>query len=156
MQIHALELDDCYNLIGIHTSEEDYKLAYLLNKELDASFCRYKHDLDFKDKSASFSVFEFCDSITQLDSYLISNKFVESVSSTPTSSNELFTSGVSFSTMSYLIQEKSNIDYFLKLEGEITTLELRKLIKKLNSIPQIVTSYNINPSTLKSKDFLIF
>ena len=38
MQIHSLGLDslceDEYSLIGIHTTLEDYKLAYLLNRIL--------------------------------------------------------------------------------------------------------------------------
>ena len=38
MQVYALELEDfCeeeYSLIGIHTALEDYRLAYLLNKNL--------------------------------------------------------------------------------------------------------------------------
>lgn len=156
MQIHALELDDCYNLIGIHTSEEDYKLAYLLNRNLNTSFKRFKHDLDFKDKSASFTVFDFSDDINQLDSYLITNKFTENFSPATNSNLELFSNDVLFSTMSYLIPEKKNVDYFLKIEGEITTFELGKLIKQINNIPQIVASYNINPFTLKSKDYLIF
>ena len=38
MQIHALDFnisfEEEYTLIGIHTALEDYKLAYLLNKNL--------------------------------------------------------------------------------------------------------------------------
>ena len=45
MQIHALGLGDfCeeeYSLIGIHTALEDYKLAYLLNKNLKGVVITY-------------------------------------------------------------------------------------------------------------------
>ena len=38
MQIHSLEIndfsDDNYTLIGIHSTLEEYKLAYLLNQKL--------------------------------------------------------------------------------------------------------------------------
>ena len=55
-----------------------------------------------------------------------------------------------------LIQEKKQIDYFLKIDSDFDTQELNEVIKKVNSIKNVITSYNINPQTLKSKDFLIF
>ena len=42
MQIHSLGLEDFYEdnytLIGIHTALEDFKLAYLLNNNLNTHF----------------------------------------------------------------------------------------------------------------------
>ena len=42
MQVYSLDIDDFnednYTLIGIHTALEDFKLAYLLNKNLDTHF----------------------------------------------------------------------------------------------------------------------
>ncbi len=154
MQIHALELADDYSLIGIHTSEEDYKLAYLLNLNLNTSFTKFKYQLDFENKKASFSIFEFIDKENQLSNYLISNKYIGN--NTANLKPNLFSDNVNYSTTSYLISEKKKVDYFLKIEGEISALKLRKTIKKLNNIHQIITSYNINSSNLKSKDFLIF
>ena len=154
MQIHSLELDDEYTLIGIHTSEEDYKLAYLLNLNLNTSFSKFKYQLDFKNNKASFSIFEFIDRKKQLDVYLISNKFIENSSDDLGSS--LFSNNVFYSTTSYLIPEKKNIDYFLKIEGDISNNELEETIIKLNTIHQIITSYSVNPAHLKSRDFLIF
>lgn len=154
MQIHSLELADDYSLIGIHTSEEDYKLAYLLNLNLNTSFTKFKYQLDFENKKASFSIFEFIDKENQLSNYLISNKYIGD--DTANLKPNLFSDNINYSTTSYLIPEKKNVDYFLKIEGEISALKLRKTIKKLNNIHQIITSYNINSSNLKSKDFLIF
>ena len=63
MQIHSLGLEDfCedeYSLIGIHTALEDFKLAYLLNKNLGTSFYKSREDLNFENqqKKASFSIF---------------------------------------------------------------------------------------------------
>ena len=49
MQIHALGFgdfcEDEYSLIGIHTALEDYKLAYLLNKNLNTHFSKSKKNL---------------------------------------------------------------------------------------------------------------
>lgn len=149
-----LDLGDDYSLIGIHTSEEDYRLAFLLNQQLKTNFTNSKNHLDFKNGAASFSIFEFIDEQHQLTKHLIANKFVgEERQSTELN---LFTSEVQFSNISYLIPEKKKIDYFLKIEGDINPNELNKIIDRINSINQVITSYQINPTDLKSKDYLIF
>lgn len=154
MQIHSLDLVDDYNLIGIHCSEEDYKLAYLLNKHLNTKFSKSDYSLDFENKNAAFPIFEFVDEKNQLSKYLIPNKFTDATSENI--GRNLFSEEEVFSTTTYLINEKKNIDYFIKIEGEISQLEILNTIERLNKINQIVTSYSINPTKLKSKDFLIF
>lgn len=154
MQIHSLDLVDDYSLIGIHTSEEDYRLAYLLNSHLHTKFTRSKFNLDFENKNASFPIFEFINEKKQLASYLISNKCIGNTSANSTVN--LFSKNEFFSSTTYLIREKKNIDYFIKIEGEISNVELYRTIEKLNKIDQIVTSYHVNPLKLSSKDFLIF
>jgi len=154
MQIHSLELADEYSLIGIHTSEEDYKLAFLLNQTLQTRFSKFKHHLDFKDKSASFSVYEYLDEKNQLTNHLISNKYIGEA--TDELKTNLFSNEISYSNVSYLIPERKKVDYFLKIEGDISTIELHKTIATINSINQIITSYKISPELLKSKDNLIF
>jgi len=154
MQIHSLDLVDDYSLIGIHTSEEDYRLAYLLNSNLHTKFIRSNFNLDFENKNASFPIFEFVNEEKQLTSYLISNKCVGNTSENSTVN--LFSKDEFFSSTTYLIREKKNVDYFIKIDGEISTIELYKTIENLNKISQVVTSYRINPSKLNTKDFLIF
>ena len=60
MQVYSLDIDDFnednYTLIGIHTALEDFKLAYLLNKNLDTHFSKANYSLDFE-SNASFSVY---------------------------------------------------------------------------------------------------
>jgi len=151
-----LELDEIvdYTLIGIHTSEEDYRLAYLLNKNLNTSFSKFHQHLDFKNNNATYSIYEFLDESKQQETYLISNKFIGNHTQIPNAN--LFSEKVSYSTTSYLIPEKKKVDFFLKIEGDTTAFEIKNIINKLNNIHQIITSYNINPLDLKSKDFLIF
>ena len=154
MQIHSLNLVDEYSLIGIHTSEEDFRLAYLLNSNLHTKFTRSSFNLDFKNKNASFPIFEFLNEEKQLATYLISNKCVGNTSEN--SAVNLFSQNEFFSSTTYLIREKKNVDYFMKIEGDISIIEIYKTIEELNKINQIVTSYHINPLKLSSKDFLIF
>lgn len=154
MHIHSLDLIDEYSLIGIHTPIEDYKLAYLLNMHLNTKFVKSKFNLDFNNENISFSVYEFNDNDNQLSFYLISNKFIGLISENKL--ENLFSKNELFSSTSYLISEKKNVDYFIKIEGEITNIKLFKTIEKINKIQQIVTSYNINPTKLNSKANLIF
>lgn len=152
MQVHSIEItdfsDDNYTLIGVHTSLEDYQLAYLLNKNLHSKFIRADYNLDFKSKKSSsfYSIFEYnCDN---QDWFLISNIY-----KTKSKSVGLFSES---ETKTFLIPEKKNIDYFLKIEGDFDEESIVSSVEKINQIPQIITSYTIEPKTLKSKEFLIF
>ena len=153
MQLLTFDLEEeDYLLVGIHSTEEDYRLAYLLNKYLKIKLTRYKHNLDFENSDAEFPLFEFKDKNSFVSYYLINNKhksFVEN-------QNNPCLFGGNYSTISYLIPEKKKIDFFLKVEGCYNENHLNILIDKLNAINQIITSYSIELTTLKSRDHLIF
>ncbi|MDE0536262.1 IPExxxVDY family protein [Tenacibaculum sp. L6] len=144
--------NDDYTLIGVHTTLNDYRLAYLLNKHLQVNFRRANYDLDFFQKNieSSYVVYEYTNTKLDQDWFLISNVFKYTLEA---ESISLF--GQSDST-SYLIPEKKKVDFFLKIEGEFDYDFIVKLIENINQIPQIITSYEIEVNSLKSKDFLIF
>lgn len=79
MQVHALDLNDFheekYSLIGIHTTLEDYKLAYVLNHHLKVRFNRAGFNLDFENekRDASFSIYTYENSTHDSEWYLIAN-----------------------------------------------------------------------------------
>jgi len=156
MQIHSLGFDDfCeeeYSLIGIHTVLEDYKLAYLLNQHLKISFKKADFNLDFENKknNASFSIYKYINVKYDFDWFLISNSIKEEKATT-SNGLPLFTE-----TKTYLIPEKKNIDFFIKISGDIEFACLTKTIQKIKEVNQVITSYQIDKNTLKSKDFLIF
>lgn len=155
MQIHSLGLNDFseedYSLIGIHTALEDFKLAYLLNKNLHTKFIKSKEDLHFeKSKQASFSMFNYSSKKYDSDWFLIANS---SKRESQTESNELL---ITSETKSYLIPEKKKIDFFVKISGEIQYSFLSQTVSKIKEIDQVITSYLIDKNSLKSKDFLIF
>jgi hypothetical protein len=156
MQVHSLELNDFsdnnYTLIGIHSTLEEYKLAYVLNQKLNTQFVRAEYSLDFENKNnnAAFSIYEFINTKFSQSWFLISNQFtnyLDGVSTGLFPSNEITT---------YLIPEKKKVDFFLKLEGDFNYDYIAKKVEEINSINQVITSYKIDPNTLKSKDFLIF
>lgn len=155
MQIHSLGLDICedeYSLIGIHTTLEDYKLAYVLNKHLGTSFCRSKHNLSFEKtkKNASFSIFNYSNIKYDFEWFLIANS---SKRTNQTVSNELL---LTSETKTYLIPEKKKVDFFIKIIGSLQDSFIQETVTKIKKIDQIITSYSIDKDTLKSKDFLIF
>ncbi|MFL0203510.1 IPExxxVDY family protein, partial [Tenacibaculum maritimum] len=59
-------------------------------------------------------------------------------------------------SITYLISEKKKVDFLLKLEGGFDYEFIVKTIGYINKIKQVVTSYQIEVGSLKSKEFLIF
>jgi hypothetical protein len=55
-----------------------------------------------------------------------------------------------------LISELSKVDYFIKISDEIQNVNEKLILSRLQNIPQIITSYTVNPLKIKSKDHLIF
>ena len=138
-----------YTLIGIHATLEDYRLAFYLNVALNIQLKRQPEDLDFGTDNSLFSLYNYdCDS-TFSSWALIANKCVFDANLT-NESNYLFKEDYQ---TAIFIQEKKQIDYFLKIDGDFDTQELNEIIKKVNSIKNVITSYNINPQTLNRKIF---
>ncbi|MGB0891798.1 MAG: IPExxxVDY family protein [Flavobacteriaceae bacterium] len=156
MQVYSLEIEDFsdnnYTLIGIHSTLEDYKLAYVLNSTLNTKFKKANFSLDFENKNnnASFSIYEFENKKQYTNWFLISNTYKDL--SRPVASGLFIESEIT----TYLIPELKKVDFFLKLEGDFEYDFILKTIEKINQTKQIITSYKIDANTLKSKDFLIF
>lgn len=154
MQLYSLEIDEFlendYHLIGVHSTLEDYQLAFFLNKNLKIKLTKATYNLDFKNTNACYSVFEYINEELDYSCYLIANIY----KSIATSANTGFFK--ESETITYLIPEKKTVDYFLKITGNIESGFIEKNLEKINAIPQIITSYKIKTNTLKSKDFLIF
>ncbi len=156
MQVHSLNLgdfsEDNYTLIGIHTALEDFRLAYLLNNNLNTLFSRATFNLDFENKNsqASFSIYNYHHEEYDYDWSLIANSYTEE------KTNKLDSLALITETKTYLIPEKKKVDYFIKIVGEPTQELIYKTIEEVNNIQQVITSYIIDTNTLKSKEFLIF
>lgn len=159
MALHKLLVDDfdddAYKLIAIHCRLEDYRLAYLLNKYLGLSLKRKAEDLDFKYLKSSYSIFEWDNELEYVRWNLISNvckKEEDSLYSTGT----LFQNSEKVLKTFNLISEYSKVDFFIKISDEIQNVDEKLVLQRLQKIPQIITSYPIDPLKIKSKDHLIF
>ena len=158
MAVHKLVLDDLecesYQLIAIHCSLEDYRLAYLLNSHLNLKLKRRRHDLDFS--VAKYSVFEWEDQTQMLTWNLVSNICkVEESQEEEQYATSLFNNRNSMKTYS-LIPEYKSANYLFKIDCESNFSKEKKTVNTLLSIPQIVTAYSIDTENLKSKTNLIF
>ena len=158
MAIHKLVIDDLededsYVLIAIHCSVEDYRLAYILNENLNLKLQRKSKDLDFS--KASYSIFEWED-VNQLITWnLVSNtcKVEEEISN---NSSSLFNNQNQVITTYNLVPEYKAANYLLKINYETSFLKEKTIVNTILAIPQIVTAYTIRLETLKTKNNLIF
>ena len=158
MALHKLMVDDFYDdtykLIAIHCGLEDYRLAYLLNQSLDLRLQRKKEDIDMEYLKSSYSIFEWDNASQYVTWNLVSNvckKEEDSLYSTG-----LFQTNEKVIKTLNLVPEYKKVDYFIKISDEIQNVNEKLILNKLQNIPQIITSYSVNPSELKSKDHLIF
>jgi hypothetical protein len=158
MTKHKLLIDDfeecdSFVLIAIHSALEDYRIAFLLNQNLNLKLKRSKEDLDLG--KAKYSMFEWEDTSQLITWTLVSNicKIEEGIENNPSS---LFSNEESMIKKYNLIPEHNSTNYILKIMHQTDFFREQEIIDKLLSIQQIVTAYAVETETLKSKTNLIF
>ncbi len=142
--------EDAFVLVALHSSLEDYAIAYTLNSSLKSNLKRTKTDLDITAK-VSFPVFEWRDIINDRYWTLLNNNCIEEAT---TAQSGLFEQEPSY-TNHYLVPELKDVDYFLKIEQDEENFQ-EGIVKTLLSLPNVVTAYAVDANTLKSKKNLIF
>jgi len=159
MALHKLFVDDFYDssfsLIAIHCRLEDYRLAYLLNKYLKLNLERKENDLDYNYFAATYSIYEWENKEEYMTWNLVSNVCRKEEDSLQ-SSGSLFEISNTVLKTYHLIPELKGVDYLLKIYNEAQMFHEKLVIHKLQSIPQIITTYNVDVEQLKSKEYLIF
>ncbi|MFD2824983.1 IPExxxVDY family protein [Leeuwenhoekiella polynyae] len=156
-----LLLDDVFDfdftVIAIHCSLEEYRMAFLINKYAGLRL-KSSDDVDFfvKNDKYSFTVMRFDDQKNYQSYTLIANKYKLKYDKRAINS-DLFTESESehYKTLN-LVPEVKNADYLLKIESDNGKIPTLALLAQLNQIPQIITAYNVEVSSLKSKQNLIF
>lgn len=162
MAIHKLLIDDFvtidYGLIAIHSSLEDHRLAYFMNRELSILLEKSPNDIGVKinEGESCFSRFIFEDPGNDSMWNLIQNKnkVISMQSNTTTSLFEA--TGLSVTTSVFLMPELKKVDYVLKIEHMPNNFALDAVVDKLLTIKQVETAYMIDHKKLKSKNNLIF
>ncbi|MDV6169625.1 IPExxxVDY family protein [Flavobacterium sp. DG1-102-2] len=162
MAIHKLLIDDFvtvdYKLIAIHSSLEDHRLAYFINRELAILLEKCPNDIwvTINEGESCFSRFIFEDPGNDSAWNLIQNRNRITTMQSTTTTSLFEDTGLSIETSVFLMPELKTVDYVLKIENTPTLFEQDKVVEKLLSIKQIATAYSVDHKKLKSKNNLIF
>jgi len=162
MAIHKLDLGEFdeidYQLIAIHTSLEDYRLAYFINQKLPINLGKNKNEIqiNIKEGETKFSRFYYYDDEKTISWNLIQNKN-EVIQQKNDKSQNLFSNiNMEVSTKVYLLPEFKKVDYFLKIENMDDLMNVAEIQALLNTIDNISTAYTVETNKIKSKNNLIF
>lgn len=162
MAIHKLHLDEFeetkFHLIAIHTSLEDYRLAYFINQKLPIGLSKCKNEIQIRVKNGE----------TQFVRYVYEHEKKDIQWNLIQNKNEIFhkikigNQGLfaetqnSFASKVYLLPEFKKVDYFLKIENTNNSIEIAEITTLLNTIERVTTAYTIEFENIKSKNNLIF
>jgi hypothetical protein len=131
------EIDLDFVLIAITSSLKDYRICYMVNKELNFNFIK-SDDLYLDplhgEAPAYFSLYKYSWESSETEFYFISNKGSEG----------------------YLIPEMNKTDYLLMIKNYIDEDELDDIILRLNRISEIVAAVKVDPKKIKSRENLLF
>jgi len=163
MAIHKLDLGEFdeidYHLIAIHTSLEDYRLAYFINQKLPINLGKNKNEIqiNIKEGETNFSRFYYHDIKKGISWNLIQNKNeVLQIKNDKRQKNLFSNISMEVSTKVYLLPEFKKADYFLKIENLVDDLNITAIQTILNTIDNISTAYTVETNKIKSKNNLIF
>lgn len=124
-----------FQLIGISSHAKDYRLSWELNKKFDINLVK-EEEVVFSSKKSGikeFSMYFYQDDLEERDVRLIGNK-----------------SGGSF-----LVPEKKAADFFLMLY-DYNSLEINEMMREIRKINVVLTAFELDVNTLKSKENLLF
>jgi len=130
----TFQLDFNFFLLGISSSENDYRLSWEMNKVLEISLKKDSdHVIKRKEIEQVFLVYTFHDEEVYLQYSLIANK----------------------SENGFLIEELRNIDYFLQIHGDLSANQKQQITSTVKNIKGVTGVFKLDINTLKSKNKLI-
>ena len=162
MVLHKLSLRDFdeidYNLIAIHTSLEDYRLAYFLNQKLGLNLSKSPDEIQKSVREGETNLARFSYIVEESDNRwnLIQNKNEVAHSKNIESQNLFFNVKMEMATKVFLLPEFKKVDYFLKIENNDGISSISETLILINSIESISTVYIVDAKKIKSKNNLIF
>lgn len=138
---YQLELEEGYDfdIIGISSHHNDYRLAWSVNSELSLSLelSNEPYIVSSMKKGVSarteFPMYEFHDEENHLDYYLVKNK----------------------SNGKFLITERQSIDYFMFI-CERGMVDMDEFAVKLRNVSSVLAVFQFEPEELDSCEKLIF
>ena len=132
-----VEYDYDFFLVGISCHEKPFRICWAINKELELNLEQTEPLQISMKKNATateFPLFAEEDQQHETAIYVIANK----------SENQV------------LVPEQESADYFFIAKGPFTVTDKERMMRQLKSISFVLMSYSIDPSTLRSKQNLVF
>ncbi len=139
-----------YGLIALHSTLDSFAMAFHLNRDLSMGLRR--GDVDLELDQTFFPVYEWYDESHDCMYTLFGNK--QEVRENKSANGMGLFSEENFTKTAYLLHEKKKVDYFLKLDHE-ETVNMGKLVKKIQALPKITMAYIVAVDELKSKENII-
>jgi len=136
-KVLKFEIDLDFVLVAITSPLKDYRLCFMVNRELKFNFAKAEDlylDPLHGNHPAYFSIYEYRIADGDAEFFLIANKGSEG----------------------YLIPEMNKTDYLLMIKNYYDNDELERLIAGLNRIPEIVAAVKVDPKKIKSRENLLF
>ena len=133
-KIHKLNtsIDENYCILGIASDEPDYKLCWLINRELSTDFVRIDN-LELFNKKADdkqlFNLFQYDDEATLLTYRIIKNR----------------------SDNGFFLEEFKNLDYIIHIQGEILQDEIAGFIQKVSKISSVRLCVPVDLGKIKNR-----
>jgi hypothetical protein len=162
MAIHKLDFYDFdeidYSLIAIHTSLEDYRLAYFINQKLHVNLNKSTKEIQItvKEGETQFSRFHYYDKKKDISWDLIQNKN-DVIQQQRDQNQSLFSNlDLEIATNVFMLPEFKKVEYFLKIQNCDNNLNILEIVNTLNTIDNIATTYVVDTNKIKSKNNLIF
>ena len=131
------DYDYDFNVLGISCHEKDYRICWAINQILGVTMQKEESDIEVVVKKSNryslHAMFSLIDFENEIDYRLVANR----------------------STMGFLVPEKPQADYIFIVTDHFQ-LDFKQMKQKINLIPFVLTTFEINLESLKSKDNLIF
>ncbi len=126
-----------FNVLGISCHEKDYRICWAINQVLGITMQKEEKDIEViikkSNRHSMHTMFSDIDFDNEIDYRLIANR----------------------STMGFLIPEKPQADYIF-IATDHFQLDFNEMNQKIKLIPFVLTTFEIDLETLKSKENLIF
>ena len=157
-----LYIDECeeldFQLLAIHTSLEDFRLAYFLNQKLQLNLNKNTDEIKIKNKEGNtfFSRFTFEDIKNDVFWNLIENENEITLKQNNTNQGLFTESKNSFTTKDFLLPEYKKVNFFLKIDAPKKSVIPTEIVTQIKTIDRISTVYFIDLENIKSKNNLIF
>jgi len=138
-KVHKLvtEPTEQFLLIGIVSHENDYRLSWAFNQYMKMKFVKTESLVINQPKleeNPAFSVYKYEDEESYVLYYLIANK----------------------SENGFLIPELKNVDFILKISGELKDYTLKDLLARIKKMEFISTAFKIEDLSSKAAKSLVF